>query len=200
MSRAKKGEGSRTKLREYFLRNVGEILSSPELFDISGGAHEFGRRIRELRNDEGMTILTHKDRSDLKPGQYIYLNTKPLPIHDKAISKGTRAKVLDRDGHTCQSCGVSAGEIHPFNGRKVTLQLGHIIDKSMGGSDEENNLQALCSVCNEGSSNITHNRPDFIKLKAQIKRAPKDVQLELLEWFIAKFPNQATDNLSKNNS
>jgi hypothetical protein len=197
MARAKKGEGSRAKLREYFLRNVGIILTSAELFDVSGGAHEFGRRIRELRNLEGMTILTHKDRSDLKPGQYIFLNTKSLPTSDKAISKGTRAKVLDRDGHTCQSCGVSAGEIHPFNGRKVTLQLGHIIDKSMGGGDDENNLQALCSVCNEGSSNITDNRPDFIKLKAQIKRAPKDVQLELLEWFITKFPNQSSEQLKK---
>ncbi len=128
---SKKGKGSRAKLREYFQRNVGVILNSDELFEASGGKHEFGRRIRDLRNLEGMTILTHKDRSDLKVGQYIFLNIKSLPIHDKTISKGTRAKVLDRDGHTCQSCGVSAGEIHPFNGRKVTLQIGHIIDKSM---------------------------------------------------------------------
>ncbi len=138
--------------------------------------------------------LAHNDKSDLKPGQYLLVHLKPLPAFERGISKETRAFVLDRNGFTCQMCGAAAGELHPYdNGRKTRLHIGHIIDKSMGGTDEASNLRAICSVCNEGASNLTLNRPDTIKLIAQVRRAPAKDQLDVLKWLIRKFPNQASD-------
>jgi 5-methylcytosine-specific restriction endonuclease McrA len=192
--RAPKGTGSRDRLRAFFLENVGEIISSSTLQDVSGGASEWARRIRELRNEEGLEILTHNDRSDLKPGQYILISKKPKPAFERGISKETRAFVLDRNGFTCQMCGSAAGEPHPYDlGRKTRLHIGHIIDKSMGGTDEANNLRAICSVCNEGASNLTLNRPDTIKLIAQVRRAPAKDQLDVMKWLMSKFPNQAKE-------
>lgn len=122
------------------------------------------------------------------------LNLKPLPAFERSISKETRAFVLDRNGFTCQMCGVAAGDPHPFDhNRKTRLHIGHIIDKSMGGTNEANNLRAICSVCNEGASNLTLNRPNTIKLMAQIMRAPSKDQLDVLEWLIKKFPVQTKD-------
>ena len=191
MAKAKRGEGARAKLRRFFLENVGEVLDSATLFEVSGGTNEFGRRIRELRNEEGFDIQTHNDRSDLKPGQYILLSRKPKPAFERSISKETRSFVLDRNGFTCQMCGAAAGEPHPYdNGRKTRLHLGHIIDKSMGGDDSPNNLRAICSVCNEGASNLTLNRPDTIKLIAQVRRAPAKDQLDVLDWLLTKFPDR----------
>jgi len=176
--------GARTKLREYFLANVGKVLNSDTLREIAG-ISEWARRVRELRNQEGLNIVTHNDRSDLKPGEYLLVDTKPLPSFEREISKETRAYVLDRNGFTCQMCGVAAGEPHPNdNGRKTRLHIGHIIDKSMGGTDEANNLRAICSVCNEGASNLTLNRPSTIKLIAQIRRASAKDQLDILNWLI----------------
>lgn len=60
--------GSKDKLRVFFLSKVGEVLDSKTLSQVAGSS-EWGRRVRELRNEEGFDILTHKDRSDLKPGQ-----------------------------------------------------------------------------------------------------------------------------------
>ena len=65
-----KGMGSRDKLRKHFLENLGEVLDSDTLREIAG-ISEWARRVRELRNEEGYQVLTHNDRSDLKPGQYI---------------------------------------------------------------------------------------------------------------------------------
>jgi 5-methylcytosine-specific restriction endonuclease McrA len=65
--------------------------------------------------------------------------------------------------------------------------LGHIIDKSLGGSDEASNLRAICSVCNEGASNITPTRPDLQKLLVQVRRASVADQLEVLAWLQKKF-------------
>ena len=194
-----KEKGSRDKLREYFLLNVGKVLNSNTLREVAGTS-EWGRRIRELRNEEGMNIVTHNDRSDLKPGEYLLADIRTLPSFEREISKETRAFVLDRNGFTCQMCGSAAGEPHPYDqGRKTRLHMGHIIDKSMGGTDEPSNLRAICSVCNEGASNLTLNRPQAIKLLAQIRRAPTSDQLDILKWIVQKFPLQTSGVLKEIN-
>lgn len=195
--KAPRDKGSRAKLREYFIKNVGKVLNSDTLREVAGTS-EWGRRVRELRNEEGMNIVTHNDRSELKPGEYLLVNSKPLPAFERGISKETRAFVLDRNGFTCQMCGAAAGEPHPYDeGRKTRLHIGHIIDKSMGGTDETSNLRAICSVCNEGASNLTLNRPQAIKLLAQVRRAPTSDQLDLLKWIVEKFPKQTEGVLKK---
>jgi hypothetical protein len=194
----KTGKGSRAKLRAYFLANVGRILESDELREVSGNASEWGRRVRELRTEEGYQILTNNDRSDLKPGQYILLTPKPIPAFERGISKETRAFVLDRNGFTCQMCGAVAGEPHPSDPtRKTRLHIGHIVDKSMGGGDEPSNLRALCSVCNEGARNLTLDRPSLQKLLIQVRRATGADQLEVLKWLITKYPLQAAKITAK---
>ncbi len=191
--RSKKGEGSKHKLRAFFTENVGKVLDSETLREVAGTS-EWARRVRELRNEHGMNIITHNDRSDLKPGQYLLVDLKPLPAFERGITKETRAFVLDRNGFTCQMCGAGAGEPHPYDQtRKTRLHIGHIIDKSMGGTDDANNLRAICSVCNEGASNLTLARPDAMKLIAQIRRAPGKDQLVVLKWLITKFPKQTED-------
>ncbi len=196
-SKAPKGQGSRAKLRDFFSENVGVVLDSDILRKVAGTS-EWARRVRELRNEEGFNIVTHNDRSELKPGQYLLIDLKTLPAFERGISKETRAFVLDRNGFTCQMCGAAAGDIHPYdNGRKTRLHIGHIIDKSMGGTDEPNNVRAICSICNEGASNLTLNRPEAIKLIAQVRRAPAKDQLDVMNWLIQKFPNQADELLKK---
>ena len=183
-------QGSRAKLHDYFLAHVGEVLDSNTLREVAGTS-EWARRIRELRNEQGLNIITHNDNSTLKPGQYMMVDTKPLPAFSRTLSKETRAYVLDRNGFTCQMCGAVAGEPHLDDpNRKTRLHIGHIIDKSQGGSDDPSNLRAICSVCNEGAANITLERPQAEKLLAQIRRAPGSEQVKVLQWLIRKFPNQ----------
>jgi 5-methylcytosine-specific restriction endonuclease McrA len=193
MIRSSKGQGAKAKLREFFLNHIGEVIDSDTLREVANSS-EWARRIRELRNEQGMNIKTHNDLDELRPGQYILIDLKPIPSFERAISKETRAFVLDRNGFTCQMCGAVAGEPHPYDtSRKTRLHIGHIIDKSQGGTDDPSNLRALCSVCNEGASNITPNRPTSEKLLMQIRRAPGSEQLKVLEWLIGKFPKQSKD-------
>jgi 5-methylcytosine-specific restriction endonuclease McrA len=55
-----------------------------------------------------------------------------------------RWRVLNRDGHRCQSCGRSAAE------KDVRLEVDHIIPRCAGGPDDYANLQTLCHDCNRG--------------------------------------------------
>jgi HNH endonuclease len=179
---------ARTRLRKFFLDNVGRVLDWEELRDASGGITEWARRVRELRQDEGYQILTHNDRADLRPGQYLLASRKPRPTFARNISNETRAFVLDRNGFTCQSCGAAAGEPHPNDPtRAVRLEMGHILDKSKGGTDAPSNLRAICSVCNQGLQNITLIRPDLKHVLVTIRRASVSDQLAALKWLKAKF-------------
>ncbi len=180
--------GARNQIRAFFLGNIGRIINSDELRVASGNISEWARRVRELRNEEGFPILTHNDRADLKPGQYLLESAKPKPAFSRGISKETRALVLDRNGFTCQMCGAVAGEPHPDDSRRKTrLHIGHILDKSLGGNDELNNLKALCSVCNEGASNISPQRPSLNYLMIQVRRATHADQRNILRWLNNKF-------------
>jgi hypothetical protein len=180
--------GSKKLILEFFLKNIGRILESRQIQAASGGASEWARRVRELRNEDGYQILTHKDRADLKPNQYLLETVKRIPAFARHISKETRAWVLERNGYTCQMCGLAAGDSDPYNtGRTVRLTMGHILDKSKGGDDSPQNLRAICTNCNEGLQNTALPKPDRIHLLAQIRRSTIGDQKVVLEWLLRKF-------------
>lgn len=180
--------GSKQLILEFFMRNLGKILESRDIQSASGGASEWARRVRELRNEDGYQILSHKDRTDLKPNQYLMETIVRLPAFKREISKETRAWVLERNGYTCQMCGLAAGDPDPFGGsRTVRLTIGHIVDKSKGGEDTPQNLRAVCTTCNEGLQNNAPPKPDQIYLLSQIRRATIQDQRVVLDWLLAKF-------------
>lgn len=45
--------GAKTKLREHFLSNIGRVMASDELREVSGNQSEWARRVRELRTVNG---------------------------------------------------------------------------------------------------------------------------------------------------
>lgn len=172
------------------LANIGRVLESHELQEASGGAAEFARRIRELREDEDWPILTHNDMQDLKPGQYLLKEVPPAKSSvrfSRSISTKLRAQVFDRNGFTCQMCGLTPGEIDPQTGRKVRLHVGHIVDKNLGGKDELSNLRTLCSTCNQGAKNVTSEKPTSIWLLSQVRRAGQEEQHAVLDALCRKF-------------
>lgn len=181
-------KGSKKLILDFLLANVGRIIEAKELQEASGWKAEWARRVRELRDEEGWPILSHKDSANLKPGQYMLESTKRRPAFHREISKETRAVVLERNGYTCQMCGVAAGDPDPYHpGRTIRLTMGHIIDKSKGGDDFPNNLRAVCTNCNEGIQNIALPKPDRVWLLAQIRRATISDQKAVLAWLLAKF-------------
>jgi HNH endonuclease len=184
----KKLAGSRTRILNFMLANVGRVIAGSEIRRASGNASEWARRLRELRDEYGYQILSHKDRRELRPGQYLLETDVRLPVLPRGISMETRAFVFERNGYTCLSCGLAAGDPDPYHPNlKVRLTMGHIIDKSKGGTDTPENLRAVCSNCNQGLQNSAPPKPDRIELLKQARRATIDDQLHLLNWLEKKF-------------
>lgn len=186
--------GSKQLILEYFLSNLGKVLESRDIQAASGGAVEWARRVRELRNEDGYQILSHKDRADLKTNQYLLETIQRVPSFKRQVSKETRAWVLERNGYTCQMCGVAAGDPDPLGGnRTVRLTMGHILDKSKGGNDTPSNLRAVCTNCNEGLQNTALPKPDRVHLLSQVRRATIQDQKTVLEWLLKKFKLSVAD-------
>jgi diadenosine tetraphosphate (Ap4A) HIT family hydrolase len=72
-----------------------------------------------------------------------------------AISGKLRYTVLKRAGFHCDLCGVSADE--------RALEVEHILPKKDGGSNELENLQALCSRCTADGAGVDD--ADFRKVR-----------------------------------
>lgn len=183
--------GSKERIRQFLRANIGRVVTAIEIRDAVGSqVSEWARRLRELRDEEQWPIRSHNDDASLKPGEYI-LEAEPPEKKNVAFARGIstklRAEVLDRNGFTCQMCGLTPGDIDPGTGRKVRLHLGHIVDKSLGGRDELSNLRALCSTCNQGAKNVTGEKPTGIWLLSQVRRAGQDEQRAVYEWLVKKF-------------
>lgn len=173
--------GARDRIRAFLEDNVGRIVSTQEI-GLIAGISDYQRRIRELRDEEGMAIRSHIDRHDLKPGQYILETLERQPAVGRDISPQLRMEILERNGFTCQLCGNAAGDMDPYNqGRRVRLHIDHVIPVSQGGMNERTNLRAVCSVCNQAKANIQVPSESALNLIARIRRMPRSVQREVYE-------------------
>ena len=184
---------AKEKLRQYLRPRVGKVVTATQLSDAVGPeVTEWARRLRELRSEEGWKISSNNDRDDLKPGEYI-LEEEPPNKEDyqfsSSISNRLRAEILERNGYTCQMCGIGAGDIMD-DGRKARLHIGHILDKYHGGTIHRTNLRALCSQCNQGAKNIVQKPPDYAWLLGLIRTASIADQMEILNWLSNKFQKQ----------
>ena len=65
-----------------------------------------------------------------------------------------RYKILVRDNFKCKLCGR--------NSKECILHIDHIHPISKGGNGiDEDNLRALCSLCNLGKSNVIEQRKEI---------------------------------------
>ena len=183
---------ARDRLRAFFEENVGRVIATQELREVAR-ISEYARRIRELRDEEGMPIRSHIDRHNLKPGEYILESLDRVPAVSRGISPQLRNEILERNGFTCQLCGLGAGDIDPFNtNRIVRLHVDHVTPVSQGGSEERDNLRVLCSACNQGRANIQIPSESARNMIARIRRSPRSVQREVYELLRRNFEEPST--------
>ena len=60
----------------------------------------------------------------------------------KLCTRELRESIMKRDNYTCQMCGKYMPD-------EVGLQVDHIIPIAKGGKSVPDNLQVLCSKCNQ---------------------------------------------------
>lgn len=179
--------GARDRIRHFLEENVGRVVKTDDIGKVAG-IRDYQRRIRELRDEEGMQISSHIDRHDLKPGEYILESLQRIPAIARGISPARRMDILERNGFTCQLCGAGPGEADPTNpSRKIRLHIDHITPIVQGGTDDRENLRVVCSSCNQARANIQTPSESAVNILGRIRRQPRSVQKEIYESLKRQF-------------
>lgn len=121
----------------------------------SGTQEHLNRRVRELYREFEI------DRNRVgNVTTYELVGRLPVSRPAGKVSKAVRAFVLRNQ--RCDQCGRTP------SGDGVVLHVDHKIPREWGGTDGVENLQALCSECNEGKKNYY---ATFDEHAAQIQQA-----------------------------
>jgi len=119
---------------------VGRVLRRRQVVDRKDGEYEllgFGN----FSADEVAKLI---DACNVRLAEYIESRGAAIWDHRRKstgyISGTLRYEVLKGAKFRCDLCGVSADE--------KALEVGHVVPRNRGGTDELANLQALCYSCN----------------------------------------------------
>ena len=98
---------------------------------------------------------------DLRTNEFVdkYPNRLGAKINRTPVTGGIRYDVIARAKGLCQACGVSS------NTRPIDVD--HIIPTSRGGTNELDNLQALCYKCNREKNN--RDKTNFVLWSKKLK-------------------------------
>ena len=147
----KQSGGAQSKILAFLKENVGKVVTTEELYYVSGNKKEFGRRTRELRTEEGYAIATKSTgRPDLQVGEYVLLSlVRVAEPHDRHISADVQKEVYQRDQNTCRNpdCNWNMDQWTQEDAR--ILELHHIQAHAQRGENTARNLIVLCSRCHD---------------------------------------------------
>lgn len=144
----KRKDSVRSKILDYFKKNVGKSITGEELRYVANDKTEWARRVRELRTEFGWPIVTkNTGRPDLSVGTYVLESLRQSPEHDRTIPDPLRGAVLRRDGYRCVKCQWSHEDWNKSDPRH--LELHHKKEHVKGGENIEGNLITLCTICHD---------------------------------------------------
>lgn len=146
--------GMMAKIAEV-LRQNPEGLTSGEIREKLGLApneqSQLDRRRRELRKWYNLIQIPGGKYPRYKLGEKVLMRQK-----SGSISSRLRTEVLRAARERCRMCGKTIED-------GIKLQVDHKIPQDWGGSDDLENLWALCEPCNHGKKNLFSSQPDEIK-------------------------------------
>ena len=181
---------ARDKLREYFTANVGHILRTRDLREVAG-INDYARRIRELRDEEGMLIKSHKERTELRPDQYVLESLECIPVGDARILSSVRKTVMERDGSRCRLCGADPGiTSSAARPARIRLRIDYVEPLEHGGTEQLENIGVICSDCAKSKQKARREGQSARELVVLIRRASPAVQREVFAILKRSFERQ----------
>lgn len=123
------------RIEALFLDNLGKVLDR-ELIQRAARdpktkkePENWHQRLSELRTDDGYTILSWRNRGDLKVQEYLMPSATKRKTAGKRVrpSDKTWLAILERAKFCCEwteggkACGLHEGDIDPVGGGRVKL-------------------------------------------------------------------------------
>jgi hypothetical protein len=198
----------RDRIRAFFLDNIGRVATREQIQKVAkdpktGRVPEnWHQRLSELRTDEGYTILSWRNRGDLKVSEYLMPTSerrtsaaKRLKVHHE-----TWLKVLERANYRCEwhegdvVCGLKNGDIDPIGGGTVKLtpdhKRPHAIDPAADPKNPEA-WQALCGRHQVVKKNYWDHTTGWLNVYAIVQAASETEKRRVYEFLKSYFGDKS---------
>jgi hypothetical protein len=199
-----KQKSIKRRIEAVFLDNVGKVLTREQIIKVATDP-ETGRepenwhqRLSELRTDEGYTILSWRNRGDLKIQEYL------MPHRKKRSSAGKRVRptdatwlaILKRADYACEwseggeACGLKEGEVDPIGGGRVKLTPDHKKPHSLNPEadpSDPSQWQALCGRHQVTKKNYWDSTTGKLNTYAIVQFAPEKEKKRIFKFLLTYF-------------
>ncbi len=129
----------RARIEAFFLDNLGKVATREQLIEVATdpetdrAPENWHQRLSELRTDMGYTILSWRNRGDLKVSEYMMPNAERRSTAARRTrpSADTWTQVLAHHDQRCAwkeggvTCHLQEGDIDPVGGATVKLTPDH---------------------------------------------------------------------------
>ena len=127
------------RIEAFFLDNLAKVVTREQLIEVAtdpktGRVPEnWHQRLSELRTDKGYTILSWRNRGDLRASEYMMPDAEQRSTASRRTrpNAATWNRVLEEHGYRCAwseggiTCGLRKGDIDPVGGGTVCLTPDH---------------------------------------------------------------------------
>jgi hypothetical protein len=192
------------RIRAFFLDNIGKVVTREQILEVAkdpktGRTPEnWHQRLSELRTDEGYTILSWRNRGDLRVSEYVMPTAERRPVAAKRvkIDSGTWQEVLRRANYRCEwregdvMCGLREGEIDPVGGGRVKLTPDHKRPHAVDPGSDPRDIdawQALCGRHQVIKKNYWDHTTGWLNVPAIVQAASEEEKRRVYEFLKGYF-------------
>ncbi len=194
----------RARIEAFFLDNLGKVATREQILQVATDPvtgrqpENWHQRLSELRTDMGYTILSWRNRGDLKVSEYMMPNAE----RRNAASGRTRPtahtweEVLKIADYRCAwnetgiPCGLRQGDIDPVGGGAVRLTPDHRVPHSLNaGADprDASRWQPLCGRHQVMKRNYWDDETGWLNVLAIVQSASEGQKRQVLDFLTDYF-------------
>jgi len=194
----------RARIEAFFLDNLGKVATREQLIKVATDPktgrqpENWHQRLSELRTDYGYTILSWRNRGDLKVSEYMMPNAERRDTASKRTRPiaSTWNKVLSQYDNRCAwteggiTCDLRSGDVDPVGGGTVKLtpdhQTPHAIPAEVDPRDPSN-WQPLSGRHQVMKKNYWDDETGWLNVVAIVQSASQSQKREVYDFLRAYF-------------
>ena len=195
---------ARARIEAFFLDNIGKVATREQIIEAATDPRtgrrpeNWHQRLSELRTDFGYTILSWRNRGDLRVSEYM------MPTAEKGESRGRRTRptagawqsslesarfrcAWEQDG---QLCGLRSGDVDPIGGGTVRLTPDHKRPHSLNPDvdpDDPSAWQPLCGRHQVMKRNYWDDETGWLDVVAIAQAASESEKRRLYDFLRSYF-------------
>jgi hypothetical protein len=190
----------RARIEAFFLENLGKIVTREQLIEvatdpITGRVPEnWHQRLSELRTDYGYTILSWRNRAELRQSEYMMPNAERRSAAGRRFrpTATTWQSVLKQSNYTCAwseggvVCGLKQGDIDPVGGGTVRLTPDHKNPHSLHANIDRRDpskWQPYCGRHQVMKKNYWDDESGWLNVVAIVQSASESQKREVFQFL-----------------